>query len=486
MSLILFGKNTAIYAIGNVGLKAASFLLVPLYAHSLTLKDYGLLATLLITIQIMLILMSLGMRTSLIRFTQEYLDNKQIGALLGTTLLVNVLGGLSITSLAVFFLLPFFQAVLHTQTVHVLIILTCTGAFVQSLSLHVMSYYRARHQAMKFMSVGISSALLLFITTFIALRMYHLGIIGALSAYILTHTIIFCYITLEVIMKNGLWITPSLIPRLVRFGFPLVFSMVGGSVLVESSIYFLSYYHDLETVAVYSLGFKLSQLVAITVILPFQLAFQPYVFSHLKDTHIKDQLPRMFIYFLLSITFMSFIIILGSHIILPVIAPPAYAQAFDVLLQLLPLTALLGVHYFSETLLSAVEKTHIIGLTMTACAVFCLVLNYLLIPSLNWHGAVIASNVSFFIVGFTLFLIGTRALSLHIEWYSVSAIVLLFSVFLFMIFLLNNLGQIAFYSGWGLMFSTSVVLLYNGLFFNKQERIIFKNSAAKLKSVISS
>ena len=486
MSLKLFGKNTAIYAIGNVGLKAASFLLVPLYAHSLTLTDYGLLATLLITIQIILIFMSMGMRPSLIRFTQEYLDNKQVGALLGTTLLVNVVAGLCITAVMVSFLLPFLQAVLHTNDVLIYAILACAAALVQSLSLHIMSYYRARHQATKYMIVGISSALILFITSFIALRIYHLSIIGALCAYILTHTIIFFYIALEVLLKNGMWISLSMIPRLARFGIPLVFSMTGGAVLVESSIYFLSYFHNLETVAIYSLGFKLAQLLVITIILPFQLAFQPYVFSNLKSSNIGSQISRIFIYFLLAVTFMSFMIILGSHIILPYIAPPEYAQAFSVLLLLLPLSAFIGIHYFNETLLSAVEKTHIIGFTMSICVIFCLALNYLLIPSLSWHGAAFVSSVSFFSVALTLFLIGIRALSVHIEWYSVSAITLLFSVFLVMSFLLNSFSPLTFYSGWLVMFFTSLALLYHGPILNKQERILIKNSTARLRSVISS
>jgi len=485
MSLSLFGKSTTIYAIGNIGLKAASFLLIPLYAYSLTLTEYGLLATLLITIQIMLIFMNLGMRTSLVRFTQEYIDNKQIGTLLGTTLLVNILGGLCTTSFVVLFLLPFFRAVLHTDDVRFFAILACSAAFVQSLSLHIMSYYRARHQAVKYMAVGISSALILFITSFVALRIYHLGIIGALGAYILTHALIFSYMVFEVLVKNGLQISLPTMPRLARFGVPLLFSMTGGAVLIESSVYFLSYFHNLETVAIYSLGFKLAQLLGITVILPFQLAFQPYVFSNLDNVNIGEQISRIFVYFLLAVTFMSFMIILGSHIILPFIAPPEYAQAFSVLLHLMPLMAFVGLYYFGETLLSAVEKTYVIGFYMSACAICCLVLNYLLIPSINWYGAVIASNVCFFAVGFILFFIGIKSLSIHIQWCSVYTITLVFLVFLFATFLLNSLGRIAFYCGWAFMFGSSLVLLYHGPLFNKQEKIIFRNSVSRLKSVIS-
>ena len=75
-------------------------------------------------------------------------------------------------------------------------------------------------------------------------------------------------------------------------------------------------------------------------------------------------------------------------------------------LYLMPMMTFIGIHYFSETLLSAVEKTHITGITMTVCTMFCLMLNYMLIPELSWYGAVIASNLSFFIVAIILFFIG--------------------------------------------------------------------------------
>ncbi len=486
MSLLRLGKNTAIYAIGNICLKAAAFLLIPLYTHSLSLADYGLLATLLITIQSMLIVMNLGMRTSLMRFTQEYTDNGQIGVLLGTTMLVNILGGVCVITVAVLFLLPFFRAVLHTNEVSVLVILACIAALAQSMSLHIMSYYRALHRAVRFMAVGFSSAILLIITSYIALRVCSLGIIGALGAYILTHMIITGYLSLDVLIRNHVRISLPTIPRLFRFGFPLVLSMAGGTILVESGIYFLSYYHKLETVAIYSLGFKLSQLLAIAFILPFQLAFQPFMFSSPKSAHLGVQLSVLFKSYIFSITIMSFLIILGAHIILPYIAPPEYAQSFDVLLYLLPLTVSIGIHYFSETLLSAVNKTHIIGITMGVCAIICLFLNYMLIPSLNLHGAAFVSNVCFFSAAFIVLLIGVRAFSVYLEWSSLSVILALFVAFLFLAFLLNRVGNLAFYAGWFAMFSSSAVLLYRGPFFNKQERVLIKSSAARLRSAIIS
>ena len=58
-----FGKNALAYGIGNIGSRAASFLLIPIYTRSLSLADYGLLATLLAVTQILVILIDAGLRT---------------------------------------------------------------------------------------------------------------------------------------------------------------------------------------------------------------------------------------------------------------------------------------------------------------------------------------------------------------------------------------------------------------------------------------
>ncbi len=199
MDLKLFGKNAVIYAIGNVGLRGASFLLIPLYTHFLSVSDYGLLATLLITIQIMVIFMNLGMRTCLVRFTKEYEDNKQVENLLGTTTFIIFVGGLIVTSISFLFLLPFFRSVLHTDNVHKYLILLCCASLVQSSSTHIMSYYRARNEALKFMIISISAAAILFIANIILLCVFNLGIIGVLSALITTYTVISLFVLFDVL-----------------------------------------------------------------------------------------------------------------------------------------------------------------------------------------------------------------------------------------------------------------------------------------------
>ena len=88
-----FGKNALAYAIGNIGLRAASFLLIPVYTHSLSLADYGLLATLLAVTQILAIMIEAGLGKAQLRFTPEYREQGRLGQLLGTSILMSFLNG---------------------------------------------------------------------------------------------------------------------------------------------------------------------------------------------------------------------------------------------------------------------------------------------------------------------------------------------------------------------------------------------------------
>src|SRR2546428_325469 len=128
MNLRMLGKNACFYAAGTIGLRAAAFLLIPVYTHTLSTGDYGLLAVLLQTAQIMVILIGMGSRTALVRFAKEYEDKNRTGVLLGTSVVINLLGALAVTATASL-AAPLFKGVLHSERVFGYVLLTCVGAF---------------------------------------------------------------------------------------------------------------------------------------------------------------------------------------------------------------------------------------------------------------------------------------------------------------------------------------------------------------------
>ena len=163
MNLNIFGQNTVIYSVGTICLRAASFLLIPLYIHTLSMSDYGLLVTLLLSIQIMTTVMGIGTRIALIRFTTEYQQKHMLGHLLSASILINIAGAIFISLLSILFLQPLFKIVLHTDHVFEFLILACGSAFAQSLCFLVMSYYRAINDGMRFMIYSVVTAILLIV-----------------------------------------------------------------------------------------------------------------------------------------------------------------------------------------------------------------------------------------------------------------------------------------------------------------------------------
>ena len=482
MNLTLVGKNALIYAVGNVGMRATAFLLIPLYTYGLSISGYGLLATLQLTMYAMMGFMNSGMRISLVRFAKEFKDNSSVSQLLGTSSFIIVLGGLVVSTISLSLLVNFFRSVLHINNVYPYIWLTCVAALTQTLFFHLMAYYRAEEQALKFMLTGVLSSIILILANCVFLIVFHFGVVGVLFAYIATYAIFLLFLAGDIFPKTGIGISIQLISNLFRFGFPFVFSEFGLLVMGGVGIYFLSYYVGLESVAIFSLGSKLASVLIIIIFSPFQLAFQPFLFLNLDKEDIKKTTSRLLTYLVLIITITFFFVLVGSRILLPIIAPPEYSSAFLVILLLLPGIAFIGIYYIGETLLGAVKKTHLIGFLMTFYAIVATLLNYLLIPWIQWYGAVIAANISYILAGVTFLMLGKKYFSFHLEKKRISVCVIVSALFFGVFFILNNMNLLVFIGVSLLAALASLWVFLRLRFFSKEEIAAMKTLFPKLNN----
>jgi len=474
MSLKLLGKNTAIYAFGNVGMRAAAFLLIPLYTHSLSISEYGILATLQLTIQMMFVFMSSGMRDGLVRFTKEFKDNNNYNQLLGTSSMINVFAGLVVSVISLSLLTNFFRTIFHIANVLPYIGLICGATLSQSLSLHLMAHYRAEEKAFKFMVIGVVSSLALIVVNGIFIYGFDLGVKGALWASIATYSILLLFLFGDIFPKTGFCVSCQVIPKLLQFGFPLIFSQFASMLMGGVSIYFISYYAGLQAVAIFSMGSKLASVLSMSVILPLHFALQPFVFLNIDKKEIRESISKLVTYFVLVMTFMFFFILLGSRFLLPVIAPPEYSSAFLVILLLLPGTIFTGINSIGEILLGAAKKTHIIGFVMTIFAIISIGLNYLLIPIMQWYGAVIAINFSFILSGLVFFSLGRKYFPFSIEWKRVSFAGGIIIFFFLLFFVLDKVSLLSFTVISLLAGLGSIVILFKLQFFSPDERTLMK------------
>jgi O-antigen/teichoic acid export membrane protein len=427
----LISKNAAIYSISNVILRITSFLLIPIYLNYLSPEEYGLLATILVTVEFTVIIMTLGMRDALIRFFQECEVENKLGTLLASSTLVSIVGGLLVSVICLFILPSFFQKIFHVEKVLQYIILACSSAFVQTLFEHLTSYYRAKNDAFNFACTNVAAALLLVLINCTILMKFNYDAKSPLIAQLLAYGIVFLVVSVKLGSRFGISISGSLTIKLLRFGLPLIFALSGQRIFFPTATYMLSFYSGLTAVAFFSLGMKFASIINMILILPFQMALQPFLFVNLHDDDIKDTISNLLTYFVFTIVVLSMAVFLGTKLILPLIAPPDYFQTCYVLLFALPAWGFLALIVFGEALVNITYKTYVTGIIIGLSSLLGILLNYLLIPPLGWYGAIVSLNISSIVTGTVILSYGIKCYPIPIDWKRI-----IFSIGLFVLFFL--------------------------------------------------
>lgn len=466
-------------------MRVASFLLIPLYTHSLSIDAYGIVVTLLLTIQVLLTITGLGTPKGFIRFAEEYGKRNATGDLLGSTICINIVTSLLLTGICASLLLPFFRTILHSHNISQYIILAGFAALAQSLFGIVISYFRVKNEGIKYVISCLSVFLILLASNLVFLRILFMDIKGVLIAQILSYGGAWAVILFMVISKTGIRATKQTIKLLFNFSFPLVFAMASAQVGGISTIYFISYYVSLEQVAIYSLATKIAAISVMILILPFQLAYEPFVYANNKAEGIKTTISSILTYFMLCFSFLAFAIVFIFKDVIPLIAPPEYYPAYSLVFLFLPVFAASGVYYIAESLLNIQNKTKIVGTVATSFTVLHLILNFFLIKAWGIYGAVIALYIIRIGNVLVLFITGLNFFPIPIEWKRLSISGFLMVLFLIAVYFLQKTNNFIFYSFPPALAVLVLVYIYFGNFCSHREKAVIKDFVQSLRSRIT-
>ena len=440
-----FGKNALAYGIGNIGSRAASFLLIPVYTRSLSLADYGLLATLLAVTQILVILIDAGLRKAQLRFTPEYREQGRLGQLLGTSLLMNFINGAIVLLLCIVVGLRLFRLLLHTDQVMVYVVLSWAAALCQSLFLYTITYYRTHSEPTRFIMGAITAAVLLLTFSSIFLIIFHEGVKAALMAQVVAYGGLWLFLVVAVLRQTGVGLSAEIASVLVRYGSPLILVMSGRLITDTVALFFLGHFRSLEEVAVYSLGYKLAQIAGILLILPFQLEYEAFVYANLQSPNIRSTISQITTNLMFAFAVIAFGIAYWSRDVLTLIAPPAYASAYLVVLLSVPFIGFDGISYVGESLLNIQKKTYVTAITVTSFSVLGIVLDYLLIPSWGVWGVVTASAVNLTGTGVCLMAFGLKSFPIPLQYRRLGGAALFLASLLTGVFFLKRTSPYLYY-----------------------------------------
>lgn len=480
MNYSSFGKNAFFYAVGTAGIRTASFLLIPIYTYSMPVGDYGLLSILLQTAQIMVIVVSMGSRTALVRFAKEYEDKDDIGLLIGTTIFINAVGAVAVAGISVFLLLPVFRGVLHTQNAMRYVLLTCAAATFNCLAFHLMAYYRAGHKGLKVTLANLTAAFSMILLTMVFLRVFGLGIEGALLAQAIIYALLSAFLLVTIFPKMTLRVSMPLAWSLIRFGLPLILVMGGGLITQASAFYFLSYFTGLDQVGIYSLGMKMAQIVEMVLILPFEMAYEPFVYGHIGDSQLWPAISRLLTYVITAFVFIACGVAFVTRDVLALIAPPAFGHAYLVIFMVIPALAFRIVYYVGESLLFLEKRTEVVSAVVTTFTLLSVALNYLFIARWGMYGAAAAFVITTVGTGATIMKLGLRVAPVHIEKDRLLMAALMLFGFLLLVYAFRTMNIYVYYTAIPATICAAAALLYASKFVREDERRVIESFIGRI------
>jgi O-antigen/teichoic acid export membrane protein len=258
------GKDTLIYGFGNSIQKITGFLLIPLYTRYLTPDDYGVLSSISTFTFFASVLAGMGIFEATARYFYKAKSEDEKGRLLYTSVIMQLIS----YGIIVVCILPFSgnlsQFLFSTPQYGWVIFISLLLLLLNPISSNIDIIYRYYRQPIKFQLVSILRTIITPLLVVIFVVILKKGVLGVqlgqfISLCIITVFAFFYFARSKYTPKFSLvWSK-----KMLRYGFPLIWSGIAVWIYSVSDRFFLLHYSDLKSIGLYSIGNTFSQPILI-------------------------------------------------------------------------------------------------------------------------------------------------------------------------------------------------------------------------------
>lgn len=431
-------SSTGLYAAAGLAQQAVGFLLIPVYTRQIDPAEYGVLEIFNTATAIGFACLTMGLSSAINKVYHRDCDHPGDRArVLATALLLDAPLLVGAALLLIAFSTPI-STVLTGSAEHAsLVPLLAASGLAYSLAVLVLSSLRAQERARAFATLSLLqfvAALLLNITFVVGLG---LGVRGVLWGNLLSNALQ---------LVTALWVSRQgsaarfagrLVRPLLSFGLYLVPVMLAGWVMDMSDRYLLRLFTDLDTVAVYGVGYKFGMILQIAIVWPFQLAWPAFAFAASKQPGYEATFVRTLTYLVAVLAAAVLGLALISPTGLPLIVGRDYAGAAVVVPVIALAYACNGIQYAVAPSVHLGGATRWLSLIATACAALNIGLNLLFIPRFGMLGAAWATVLAFAALALATILLAQRVHPIAYEWRRIAHLVAI----AVLVLVLGNLWQ---------------------------------------------
>ncbi|HEB41407.1 MAG TPA: hypothetical protein ENI08_00110 [Candidatus Dependentiae bacterium] len=455
------GKHFLIYGLGNIAQSALSFILLPVYMRYFSPDEYGIISILFIVVSFTSMVASTGLMSALHRlyFTVEGKKRKK---LVGTTFTWYFVAGLILSGFMIMFAgnisrLLFKSAEYHREV-------RLIGVFfLFSFPLEIpFNILRLEKKSGSYVFFSLLRFSLDFVSKILLVIFLKRGVIGYLESGILSAFIVFLATGFYIIKYVSLSLRISFLKELLRLGVPFIFSGFAMWSLNVADRMILNYYWGQESVGLYAVGLKFSQIFKILLFWPFSLSLPAIVFPYAAK-HTEAETKRLLSSLLKLLVFsggiLYLVVSLGTKDLIQIFtilfhAKEEYIQSISLVPILTLIQFCLFLTFPPSYSLLLVKKPEYTSISAGICAAVNIGLNFLMIPTMKEAGAAISTGISYIIYVLLVYFWAQRQYHVDFNWKSI------FLGVSFICFVFFGFWFIPFGNYWaGLFLRTSVSLL---------------------------
>lgn len=273
--------NTIIIAIANLGSKAITFILAPLYSYYLTVEEYGQMDLITTMISLIVPLVCLDIYEATFRFAGNYIDNKK--KILSSSLAISIPIVLVsvISAVATILITNLGQGILIAFC-----LLSIMGDAVNSI---LAQYLRGINNIKAFAMSGVLNSIVLLVVNFITLIMLNLHLYGWVLSFLIAKFVVTIFLCVKANVNNDFSfssIDRKLVHELLRFSIPLVPTAVMWWIMNASDRYMISFFLGVGANGLYSAASKIPNILSVFENIFYQ-AWQTSAINA-ADSHNRD------------------------------------------------------------------------------------------------------------------------------------------------------------------------------------------------------
>lgn len=433
-------KHSFIYSISNLATKASGVILLPIYSTFFSVSEFGVLGILEVTISIFTEVLNFGLGQSLVMLSNhsDYEERKNsIFYTLSIVSLFILAIFIALGEISVPFISSYFQ---NSSEFYLYLRLAIYIIALRVLNIFFTNKLRADEKSGWFTASSLTKLgiTLVFIIFFVAYK--KLGVSGVLYSYIISEAILLILLLPSMLKSMLHKFEKGIIKVAISFGFPMIFTSVAMLILNVSDRYILKYFTDYKELGLYDLGYRISGVVNMFIIMPFNLALMPFAYRIYQQEGDKRYFSKLLTYLTFMLVWISLAISLFSgHIIKIFALNPEYWGAAKVIPVIVFSYIFFGMRIVVTLGMLLTKKTKSLAYITLAASLLNIVLNILLIPKWGMMAAAYSTLISFIFLYWLSYNISQKYYKIPYENIKV-AITITIGIVLYLISLIFNLN----------------------------------------------